>query len=262
MSADASSSDTISTQQPPSDDTKDAKNRTLKVTMAGGLWTTDMMLETFIPDPSLRDLATSFADGRNGETNVFFVSFPTTEMAQVILDSSAGEHLASLVTDPEFEVFEVIYKSAVVAAASGYTLPRLSVEDCSSKNASPPEPEATSARSLHQETSSESETEGYQTNSINPPLGTPHKRRRTSPRGPDVTSPTISPAQGLRNLVGSFAWTLGMEFAAIPAPPAPNVQERSDSATAGADGERKEDGDEGGSTVVLSAKAKGKRPAK
>ncbi|KAG8964474.1 hypothetical protein FRC00_002140, partial [Tulasnella sp. 408] len=106
--------------------------------------------------------------------------------------------------------------------------------------------------------------EGYQTNSLNPPLGPPHKRRRTSPRGSEVTSSSISPAQALRNRISSFSWTLGLEFAAIPAPPAPNLGERSVSTAARADGEHKEedDDDEGGSKVVLSAKAKGKRPAK
>lgn len=53
-----------------------------------------------------------------------------------------------------------------------------------------------------------------------------------------------------------------MEFAAIPAPPAPNAGEGSDPTATEADGELKEDDDEGASTVVLSAKAKGKRPAK
>lgn len=53
MSSNPNSSNVGSTQEPSSDDTKDAKGRTLKVTMAGGLWTTGSMLEILIPEPSL-----------------------------------------------------------------------------------------------------------------------------------------------------------------------------------------------------------------
>lgn len=71
-------------------------------------------------------MATPFPDGRDGETNIFFVSFLSAETAHIVVDSVADSAnlTAAMVTDDEFQVFQAIYRSSVEAAAAGYTAAR------------------------------------------------------------------------------------------------------------------------------------------
>lgn len=65
------------------------------------------------------NIEAAFPVGREGETNVFFVSFPSTDIARVIVDSTSksANITADLVSDNEFQLFKAMHGSPVEAAA-------------------------------------------------------------------------------------------------------------------------------------------------
>ncbi|KIO33089.1 hypothetical protein M407DRAFT_235964 [Tulasnella calospora MUT 4182] len=251
-----------------SDDPEDAKKRTIKITMGGGLWNTANMLETLIPEPDLRDMATAFPDGRDGETNIFFVSFPSTEIVQVVTECSPNDLTISPVTDSEFEIFATIYRSAIQAAATDYVVPRSS--GCSSPAATAPSPLATSLRSPHfklgkaPEDADEAEgsREGTDDESAGQVPGPPRKRRRLSDAESTVTLPTAPLTEDLWDMLDRFTSALLREFASAPLPPDTDNAGENGASAAGNDHELGSGDNEGCSTPRLSAKAKGKRPMK
>ncbi|KAG8938276.1 hypothetical protein FRC04_009186 [Tulasnella sp. 424] len=275
MELDAGSSSKDHTHHFFSHCAEEAKDCTIKVTMGGGPCLTTAMLTVLIPHPMPRDIEAAFPVGREGETNVFFVSFPSTDIARVIVDSTSNsaDITANFVSDNEFQEFKAMHGSAVKAAAlaAGYAAPPRTGPSSLVPTASPPglPLPKTSSELEHDHSSRNDGTENEAgTNPLykapgrgddNRTQGTavepPPKRRRLSSGEAKGTTSAISPSQALQDAIASLIWTIGAEFSST------TTHAGATQSTAGAGHDQPiTDRQEGSSSPRSGAKVKGKRP--
>ncbi|KAG8958454.1 hypothetical protein FRC05_008846 [Tulasnella sp. 425] len=250
MELDAGSSSKDHTHHFFSHCAEEAKDCTIKVTMGGGPCLTTAMLTVLIPHPMPRDIEAAFPVGREGETNVFFVSFPSTDIARVIVDSTSNsaDITANFVSDNEFQEFKAMHGSAVKAAAlaAGYAAPPRT--DHSSRNDGTENEAGTNPLYKAPGRGDDNRTQGT---AVEPPP----KRRRLSSGEAKGTTSAISPSQALQDAIASLIWTIGAEFSST------TTHAGATQSTAGAGHDQPiTDRQEGSSSPRSGAKVKGKRP--